>query len=70
VWAEALFLGQPLGQVRELIELSWESLPDDAAFAPPVWHLSELERRDSAADADPGAAEPWEAMLAHRSRKP
>jgi putative addiction module component (TIGR02574 family) len=54
----------------ELIGLIWDSLPDDAPFAPPDWHLRELERRVAAADADPGAAEPWEAVLARLSRKP
>jgi len=54
----------------ELIGLLWDSLPDDTPVVPPDWHLRELERRIAAADADPGAAEPWEAMLAHRSRKP
>jgi putative addiction module component (TIGR02574 family) len=54
----------------ELIDLIWDSLPDDAPFTPPDWHLRELERRVAAADADPGAAEPWEAVLARLSRKP
>jgi putative addiction module component (TIGR02574 family) len=53
----------------ELIGLIWDSLPDDAPFTPPGWHLRELERR-IAADADPGAAEPWEAVRARLSRKP
>jgi len=56
-------------QRRELIDLIWDSLPDDAPFHPPAWHLRELERRVAAADADPGAAEPWEAVLARLSRK-
>jgi putative addiction module component (TIGR02574 family) len=54
----------------ELINLIWDSIPDDAPFTPPDWHLRELERRVAAADADPGAAEPWEAVLARLSRKP
>jgi putative addiction module component (TIGR02574 family) len=54
----------------ELIGLIRDSLPDDAPFTPPDWHLRELERRVAAADADPGAAEPWEAVLARLSRKP
>ncbi len=54
----------------ELIGLIWDSFPDDAPFTPPGWHLRELERRAAAADADPGAAEPWEAVLARLSRKP
>jgi putative addiction module component (TIGR02574 family) len=54
----------------ELIGLIWDSLPDDTPFIPPAWHLRELERRLAAADADPAAAEPWEAVLARLSRKP
>lgn len=57
-------------QRYELIALIWDSLPDDAPFAPPDWHLRELERRLAAADANPGAAEPWETVLARLSRKP
>ncbi|MEQ8791960.1 MAG: addiction module protein [Pirellulaceae bacterium] len=58
------------GQRLELIALIWDSLPDDAPFTPPDWHLRELERRVAAADADPDAAEPWENVLARLSRKP
>ena len=47
----------------ELIGLIWESLPDDAPYAPPDWHIKELERRIAAADANPGAGEPWETVL-------
>jgi len=54
----------------QLIDLIWDSLPADASFTPPEWHLRELEQRVAAADADPGAAEPWEAVLARLSRKP
>jgi putative addiction module component (TIGR02574 family) len=57
-------------QRLELLGLIWDSLPDDASFPSPDWHLRELERRVAAADADPGAAEPWEAVLARLSRKP
>ena len=51
----------------ELIGLIWDSLPTDTPFTPPDWHLRELERR--IADADPGAAEPWETVLTRLSRK-
>jgi len=54
----------------ELIGLIWDSIPDDAPFTSPDWHLRELERRVAAADANPGAAESWEAVLARLSRKP
>jgi putative addiction module component (TIGR02574 family) len=53
----------------ELIELIWDSLPDGAPNAPPARHLRELERRIAAADANPGAADPWETVLARLSRK-
>ena len=53
----------------ELIGLIWDSLPADAPFTPPDWHLQELERRIADADANPGAAEPWETVLARLSRK-
>lgn len=59
-----------LQQRYELIGLLWDSLPDDSPFTPPEWHLRELDRRIAAADADPGAAEPWETVLARLSRKP
>jgi len=53
----------------ELIGLIWDSMPADAPFTPPSWHLTELERRIAAADADPNAAEPWDAVLARLGRK-
>jgi putative addiction module component (TIGR02574 family) len=53
----------------ELCVLIWDSLPDDAAFAPPESHLRELERRIAAADAQPNAAEPWEAVRDRLARK-
>ena len=53
----------------DLIGLIWDSIPVDAPFDPPEWHVRELERRIAAADADPGAAEPWEDVLARLSRK-
>ena len=54
----------------ELIELLWDSLPADAHFMPPDWHLRELERRVAAADANPTAVEAWESVIARLSRKP
>ena len=57
-------------QRMELIGLIWDSIPDDVPFTPPDWHLRELARRVAAADADPNAGEPWEAVLARLSRKP
>ena len=57
-------------QRLELIDLIWDSIPDNEPFIPPAWHLTELERRVTAADADPGATEPWETLLARLSNKP
>ena len=54
----------------ELLGLVWDSLSDEAPFTPPDSHLREVERRIAAADANPGAAEPWETVLARLSRKP
>ena len=54
----------------ELLDLIWDSLPNDTPFSLPDWHLRELEQRIAAADADPGAAEPWETVLARLTRKP
>jgi putative addiction module component (TIGR02574 family) len=54
----------------ELIGLIWDSLPSNAPFTPPAWHLRELERRIAAAEADPGAAEPWEVVRDRLSRQP
>ncbi len=54
----------------ELIGLIWDSLPPDAPFPHPQLHLRELERRVAAADADPGAAEPWEAVRARLTGRP
>jgi putative addiction module component (TIGR02574 family) len=54
----------------ELIDLIWDSIPDDVPFVPPEWHLRELERRAAAADANPGKVESWEAVLERLSSKP
>ncbi|MBS0264778.1 MAG: addiction module protein [Planctomycetes bacterium] len=46
-----------------LIDLLWDSLPPETLLFPPAGFVSELERRIAAADADPGAAEPWQVVL-------
>lgn len=51
-----------------LIQLIWDSLPEDAVIAPPAEHQRELERRIAAADADPGAVEPWDQVRERLSR--
>jgi putative addiction module component (TIGR02574 family) len=49
----------------ELIGLIWDSIaPEDQALPIPDWHFRELERRRAAAEADPGAAIPWEVVKA------
>jgi putative addiction module component (TIGR02574 family) len=40
-------------QRLELIGLLWDSLPDDAPFSPPDWHLKLLDERLAEADANP-----------------
>lgn len=57
-------------QKMELIQLIWDSLPEDTPFNPPDWHLRELEKRIAAAEADPGAGEPWEQVYDRLSQKP
>jgi putative addiction module component (TIGR02574 family) len=48
----------------ELIGQIWDTLPPDAEYPIPDWHIRELEKRVAAADADPGAAIPWETVKA------
>lgn len=57
-------------QRLELISLLWDSLPDDVSIVPPDSHVCELKRRVTVADAEPGAAEPWEAVRARLSKRP
>ena len=47
-----------------LIDLIWDSLPEDAPFTPPAWHLKVLEERLAEADANPGAGSTWEEVKA------
>ena len=45
----------------ELIGELWDGIPDSIDGLPvPDWHRDELDRRLSAADADPDAAVPWD----------
>lgn len=49
----------------DLIGVLWDSIPDSAEALPvPEWHREEIERRLAAADADPGAAVPWDQVKA------
>ena len=53
----------------ELIELLWDSIPDDTPFSPPDWHIRELEKRKANAKANPDAVESWESVLSRLSSK-
>jgi putative addiction module component (TIGR02574 family) len=45
----------------ELIGELWDGIPDSIDALPvPDWHREELDRRLSAADAEPDAAVPWD----------
>jgi len=55
----------------DLIGRLWDSIPDSADALPvPDSHRQEVERRLAAADADPGAAIPWEQVKARLRSKP
>jgi putative addiction module component (TIGR02574 family) len=54
----------------DLISELWDSIPDSLEELPmPGWHREELERRLAAADADPGAAIPWEEVRQRLRKK-
>lgn len=53
----------------ELIGQIWDTLPPDAELPISDWHIRELEKRLAAADADPGAAIPWETVKARLAGK-
>lgn len=58
-------------QRLDLIARLWDSIPDTPETLPvPDWHRRELERRLASADADPGAAVPWEQVKARLRSKP
>ena len=54
----------------ELIDLIWDSIPDEEPFVPPEWHLKELEKRIEAADANPSAVEPMQVVFARLMSQP
>lgn len=61
----ALGLDKLTSQERlELIDVLWESLPDqfDAAMIPD-WHVAELTKRRAEANANPGTGKPWREVL-------
>jgi putative addiction module component (TIGR02574 family) len=53
-----------VGERLELIELIWDSLPEQVSPVElPVQHLAELEKRRSAAANQPGVGKPWREVL-------
>ena len=60
--ADLPFDGLTVNERLGLLERLWDSLLD--AGPPPVteWHLDEVRRRVAAADADPAASIPLEAL--------
>jgi putative addiction module component (TIGR02574 family) len=71
--AAAELLRTPLSvqQRLDVIGELWDSIPDSLDELPlPTWHREELERRLAAADADPGAAIPWEEVRRRLREKP
>ena len=55
----------------ELIELIWDSLPDEVGPADlPAWHLAELAKRRAEAEANPGIGKPWREMLEGLGARP
>jgi putative addiction module component (TIGR02574 family) len=53
----------------ELIGQIWDTLLPDVEVPIPEWHVREVEVRLAAADADPGAAIPWETVKARMVNK-
>lgn len=55
----------------ELIGEIWDSIAEAGEDFPlPEWHRSEIERRRTAAEADPGAGIPWEVVKARLANRP
>jgi putative addiction module component (TIGR02574 family) len=65
------FQGLSSPEKLEVIGRLWDSIPDSLADLPfSESHRAELERRIEAADADPGAAVPWEVVRDRLRQKP
>ena len=56
-------------QRLELIALLWDSIPDDAPYSPPDWHLRLLDERIAEADANPDNVITLEALEAKLFKK-
>lgn len=53
-----------VGERLALIELIWDSLPEQVDLSDiPAWHIAELARRRAAAEASPGTGKPWREVL-------
>ena len=53
-----------VGERLELIDLIWNSLPEQVEPADvPDWHLAELTKRRAEAEANPRAGKPWREVL-------
>jgi len=64
--AELLRTPLTVQQRVELIGELWDSIPESTDTLPiPEWHREELEKRLTAADANPEAAIPWEEVQRH-----
>ena len=48
----------------ELIDVLWESIPDQLdRDSIPDWHIAELERRKASAANNPGSSKPWRQVV-------
>jgi putative addiction module component (TIGR02574 family) len=53
-----------VGERLELIDLIWDSLPEQVDPADlPAWHLAELANRRAKAEARPGTGKHWREVL-------
>lgn len=60
-----------VGERLELIELIWDSLPEQIDPADiPAWHLAELAKRRADAEENPGVGRPWREVLERLGTKP
>jgi putative addiction module component (TIGR02574 family) len=60
-----------VGERLELIELIWDTLPEQVEPADvPPWHLAELARRRADAEAKPGVGKPWREVLDQLGKTP
>jgi putative addiction module component (TIGR02574 family) len=58
VESEQLVATLSVSERLDLLDQVWISLRDDGAAVTPQWHLDEIQRRITAADANPSASIP------------